>query len=275
MRKRLLIAVVAVASVAMLRAQTPAAPAFDVTSIKPNHSSETDYGSYVQPGGRYLAVNITLRMLMRIAYGVHESQIIGGPSWMDTDRFDVTGKAEGYPDAGKFRDVARLMLRPLLTDRFKLVLRRDARELPVYAMVVAKPGEFGPKLHRNDDTDCTIVAAPVPADPAAPLPPASVPCGAEMFTNGYLRARAVAIPNLAISLTRFADRVVVNETGLTGKFDWDLFWLPDSLALSVAQPIEGPSMFSAFRDQAGLKLEPRRSVVDVLVVESAAHPESD
>ena len=231
----------------------------------------------VQPGGRYIGVNVTLRMLMRIAYGVHESQIIGGPDWTKTDRFDITAKAEGYPDAAAFHDAARLMLRPLLADRFKLTLRREQRELPIYAMVVGKPGELGPRLQPDDGRECTTPKLPIPKAPVAGVAPRGTPltCGGEMFASGILVGRALTLSTLAISLTRFADRVVVDETGLSGKFDWHIFWLPDEIALSAKSLDDGPSMFSAFRDQAGLKLEPRRRPVEVLVVEGAEHPEPD
>ena len=254
-------------------AQAPAPPSFDVASIKPSPAGGGDqYLSTVQPG-RYIAGNVTLRLLMRIAYGVHDSQIIGGPAWMNTDHFDVTAKADGYPDAAAFRDQARLMLRPLLTDRFKLTLRREQRELPIYAMVVAKAGEFGPGLRRDDGIDCTIPKA-VFSQPGASGGGTQLVCGAELFSSGILAGRALPLSTLALTATRVADRVVIDETGLTGKFDWHLFWLPDNRALSDAR-ISGPSMFTAFLEQAGLKLESRRRQVDVLVVERAERPEAD
>jgi uncharacterized protein (TIGR03435 family) len=276
MQKGLLIAVATACSIGIAGAQAPNAPAFDVASIKPALAGVGDqYISAVQPGGRYIGMNITTRMLIKIAYGVHDSQIIGGPAWTNTDRFDINAKAEGYPDAVAFRDTARLMLRPLLTDRFKLTLRREQRELPIYAMTVAKPGELGPRLQPDDGRECTTPRPPIPI-PISPsgVAPGALICGGEMFASGVLMGRALTLSTLAITLTRFADRVVVDETGLTGKFDWHIFWLPDEIALS-GRSIDGPSMFSAFRDEAGLKLEPRRRPVEVLVVERAEHPEPD
>jgi len=275
MQKSLLIAVATACTIAIAGAQAPNAPAFDIASIKPDLAGGDQYLSTVQPGGRYIGMNITTRMLIRIAYGVHDSQIIGGPAWTNTDRFDITAKTEGYPDAATFRDTARLMLRALLTDRFKLTLRREQRELPIYAMVVAKAGELGPRLQPDDGRECTTPKPPIPISPVSGVAPGALTCGGEMFASGILMGRALTLSTLAISLTRFADRVVVDETGLTGKFDWHIFWLPDEIALSTKPLGDGPSMFSAFRDQAGLKLEPRRRSVEVLVVERAEHPEPD
>jgi uncharacterized protein (TIGR03435 family) len=279
MAKRLSAAVVAASFVATLCAQTPpaAVPAFDVASIKPNHSGELEYSSIVQPGGRFVSTNISLRMLMKIAYGVHDDQIAAGPSWIDTDRWDINAKAEGYTNAAAFLDAARRMVRPLLADRFRLVLRHEPRELPVYALVVAKPnGGFGPNFRRNEHDDCT-------GPPALPMQPAQgttepaikLGCGVGVFRPGHLAARAMTLRELIVTLTRFTDRVVVDRTGLTGKFDWDIQWVPDDLRVDNVRPPDGPSIFAAFLDQAGLKLERSRGEVDVLVVEHVERPESD
>src|SRR5882762_3775451 len=133
-------------------AQSADNPTFDVASIKSNHSGDEQSASFVQPGGRYTATNVTLRTLVKSAYGLHDNQLVGGPSWINTERFDITAKAEGYTTPSAFRDQARLMLRPLLADRFKLVLRRVRRDLPVYALVKAGGG-FGPQFRRSDARD--------------------------------------------------------------------------------------------------------------------------
>jgi uncharacterized protein (TIGR03435 family) len=139
-------------------------------------------------------------------------------------------------------------------------------------MEVAKAGELGPRLQPDDGRECTTPKAPIPNTPVPGVASgAGLTCGGELFASGVLEGRALTLSTLAISLTRFADRVVVDETGLTGKFDWHIFWLPDEIARR-ANPGDGPSMFSALRDQAGLKLEPRRRPVEVLVVETRRTP---
>src|SRR5262249_7802831 len=87
-----------------LWSQSSQTSTFEVASVRSNHSGDSESASFVQPGGRYTATNVTVRMLMKSAYGVHDNQIIGGPSWINTDRFDITAKAAGYATAAEFRD---------------------------------------------------------------------------------------------------------------------------------------------------------------------------
>ena len=276
MKTRLILVIVTMTWVAALVAQAPKEPAFDVAAIKPSADTQAFSFSMVQPGGRYIGQNMTLRLLIKTAYGVHDSQIIGGPSWIDSDHWDINAKAEGYKEATPFRDQARLMVRPLLADRFKLVLHHEQRQLPVYALVVAKAnGEFGPNFRRDDEHGCDKPASLSPVEGAAE-PAGPMPCGADGFNPRHLWARAMTLNYMLIGLARTSiDRVVVDHTGLTGKFDWEVQWVPDDLRVDAAKRPDGPSIFQAFRDQLGLKLEPTRDRVDVLVVDRAEHPETD
>jgi uncharacterized protein (TIGR03435 family) len=276
MKTRLILTIVTMTPVVALLAQAPG-PAFDVVAIKPSADTQVFSYSMVQPGGRYLGQNMTLRLLIKTAYGVHDSQIIGGPSWLDSDHWDINAKAEGYKDATAFRDQARLMVRPLLADRFKLVFHHEQRELPVYALVVAKAnGEFGPNFRRNDERNCDKPAPPLPPAEGAAEPTGPMPCGADGFNPRHLWARAMTLNYMLIGLERTSiDRVVVDHTRLTGKFDWEVQWVPDDLRVDAPNRLEGPSVFQAFRDQLGLKLEPTRDRVDVLVVDHAEHPQTD
>ncbi len=260
----------------LLHAQSAEIQTFDVASIKPNHANDKESSSMVLPGGRYTATNVTLRTLVKSAYGLHDDQLIGGPSWINSERFDIVAKAEGYTTPSAFRDHARLMLQPLLVDRFKLVLRRERQDLPVYALVLAKSGGvFGPQFQRSDARACsgalqamsTVARA---AEPAAPLP-----CGAEIYRLGHLAARGMALSNFVLNVSRWTDRVVVDRTGLEGKFDWDLQWIPEDLSLQRTDAPEGPSLLAALREQAGFKLTGQRSSVEVLVVVRVERPEPD
>ena len=277
MKKRLFFAVVLAALAATLRAQAPASPAFDVAAIKPAADTTVFSYSFVQPGGRYIGQNMNLRLLIKTAYGVHNSQIIGGPSWIDSDRWDINAKAEGYKDPGPFRDMSRLMVRRLLADRFTLVFHHELREIPVYALVVAKAnGEFGPNFRRNDGRDCDKPMPPFPAVEGAAEPPFGFICGADGFNTRHLGARAMTLNYMLIGLARTSlDRPVVDHTRLTGKFDWEVQWVPDDLQIDGARRPEGPGIFEAFRDQLGLKLEPARDRVDVLVIDRVDRPETD
>ena len=230
----------------------------------------------MQPGGRYTATNVTLRMLVKTAYSLHDDQVVGGPGWIDADRFDIAAKAAGYSAPSAFRDRARLMLRPLLADRFKLVVRHERREIAVYALALARAdGRFGPQFRRSASDDCTGPPRAMRPATGAAEPEIPLPCGAELYRLGHLAARRMALSNLAFNVSRWTDRVVVDRTGLDGTFDWDVQWVPDPLTPDSGRPPEGPSLFAALRDQAGLKLEGTRAPVEVLVVENAERPDPD
>ena len=257
-------------------AQPAATPSFDVASVKPNRSGDRESASFVQPGGRYTATNVTLRMLVKSAYGLHDTQLVGGPSWINTERFDVAAKAEGYPTAAGFRDQARLMLRPLLAERFKLVVKPERRDLPVYALVVARPdGGFGPQFRRFESGDCDGPPKAMRIAPGGSEPEAPLPCGAEIYRLGHLAARGMPVSVFVLNISRWTDRVVIDGTGLEGRFDWEVQWVPDDLTSDRTIAPEGPSLFAAVRDQAGFRIDRRRSSVEVLVVERAERPDPD
>jgi uncharacterized protein (TIGR03435 family) len=117
-----------------LAAQQPA-PAFEVASVKPNDSGSPRSGTSVPPGGRFEGTNVTLQQLMKVAYNVRDVQIVGGPAWLKGDRFDVTGK---IPDGATPTSVPE-MVKSLLSDRFRLIIHTEARQQPVYALVLARP----------------------------------------------------------------------------------------------------------------------------------------
>lgn len=275
MKRLAALAVSMYAALAGLAAQGPAAPAFDVASVKPNQSGEAESAAFVQPGGRYTATNVTVRFLVKSAYGLHDDQVVGGPAWMNSDRFDIAARADNYTTASGFRDAARLMLRPLLADRFKLVLASDRRELPVYALMLARAGRLGPQLRRFDAADCDAgrkVLAPVAG---ALEPGAELPCGAEIYRPGHLAARGLELSLFALNVSRYTDHVVVDRTGLTGKFDWELQWIPDDAERDAATPPAGPSLPSALEEQTGFRLRGQRALVDVRVVERLERPAPD
>ena len=124
---RLILVLVPAVLTATPSAQVPQDPAFDVAAIKPAADTTAFSYSHVERGGRYIGQNMSLRLLIKTGYGVHDNQIIGVPPWIDSDRWDIHAKAEGYKDAMAFRDMSRLMVRPLLADRFKLVMHHELR----------------------------------------------------------------------------------------------------------------------------------------------------
>jgi uncharacterized protein (TIGR03435 family) len=258
-----------------LSGQANQAPTFEVVSVKPSNAVDDRTASFVQPGGRYTATNVTLRMLVKTAYGVHDDQVVGGPDWIGRERFDISAKAEvAYASATAFRDQARLMLRQALADRFKLVLRSERREIPVYALVLARgDGGLGPQLSRSDISECAGPPKAVPTAPGAFEPNLPAPCGAGFSRPAHVGARGVEFSTLVTSVSTWADRVVVDRTGLTGTFDWDLQWTMEPLSPNTAAA--GVSLFTALREQLGLRLESQRAMVDVLVVDRVERPGPD
>ena len=252
-------------------------PAFEVASVKPNTSGDGRVLMTPQPGGRLNLVNVPLRLMIRYAYRVQDFQVVGGPDWISTARFDVVAKAEG---GNPSQEELQLMLRSLLADRFKLVVRPDTREMPTYSLVPARAdGKTGAQL-RKSDANCGPATAP-----SAPPAPGQLPSCGSMLGFGNLKARGSTMAALASTLSTFAGRIVVDRTGIMGGYDVELNWTPDQIPRPVGdQPVQvngvtvdpnGPSLFTALQEQLGLKLESTKGPVDVLVVERAEKPAED
>jgi uncharacterized protein (TIGR03435 family) len=250
------------------------AQSFEVASVKVNKSGEPQSGPQMQPGGRLTLTNRTLRYLVQFAYStlesqLHDFQIVGGPEWADKDRFDVTAKMEGNPPpVPATANLARMMLRGVLAERFQLKVRMESREVPVYALVVARPnGQLGAGLRLRQD-GCERFVPP----PGGPELKGSAPlCGYLRGGQGMLNYRGVPISSLfRPNALGGLDRLVIDRTNLQGLFDIDLTWAVDATAADNA-----PSIFTAVQEQLGLKLEPTRAPVDVLVIESAEKPAPD
>lgn len=269
----------------LLNAQAPAnnekAPAFEVASVKVNKSGE-GWSLPFQPGGRVTQTNRTLRQMILFAYSFspppgitdgwfQDFQLVGGPAWAASDRFDIVAKMEGNPPRDRATDdLARLMLRTLLADRFQLRLNTETRELAVYALVLARSdGALGPRLRRQT-FDCDN--APSPTSLPEPGGPPRRPCGHLGHPHPTsLSYQGVGIERVAIGLSPTVGRVVIDRTGLRGRFDVDLDWGP-----ALGAPAESaPSIFTAVQEQLGLKLESQRGPVEVLVIQHAECPTPD
>jgi uncharacterized protein (TIGR03435 family) len=252
---------------------------FEAASVRKNVNPGGPVGANISPNG----VQITgypLRELIRAAYGprviVTRSQMVGGPGWMTTDRFDITARAAGDfgpgdPDGG-LPPRLLAMIRALLEDRFKLRIHFEQREQPIYALVLARDDRrLGPHM-KVSLGDCQT--PPFATRPERPCGVTSVP--------GTMTFRAVDMPRLVRVLAGFPEigRVVQEQTGLEGAYDMQLQWTPgfiDSInpgGTPVADPNadQGTSLFSALQEQLGLKLESRRAAVDVLVIDSVEPP---
>jgi uncharacterized protein (TIGR03435 family) len=246
---------------------------FDVASIKRNLEwNQPGSGlAGAQPGGRFIGRGVTLRRLISDAYGM---DVIGGPEWIGSDRFDVNAVVQG--DVGP--DDIRRMLRPLLADRFKLVVHTEAREQPVYVMTLARDDRrLGPNL-KPSDPKCAAAAEkyfPTMGFPA--------PCGDFRMGPRELTGRGIPMGMLGGIVSDRVGRKVLDRTGLTGRFDLEMKWTteaglvvgPDRAGANDPAGSDGASIFTALQEQLGLKLEATRAPVDVLVVDRAEPPTPD
>jgi len=259
--------------------------AFETASVKPNKSGEDDRYIRLDPRGTSLAVvNLPLRQLITFAYQIQGFQLEGGPDWITSDRFDILAKPEReVPSTSAFfggQEPLRVMLRTLLADRFKLVMHKETKELPIFELVLARQdGKLGPQL-RPASADC---AARQAAARAAPPPPASAgqpgPGSCGITANfGRIRGGGVTLEMVANLLSQPSQRLVIDRTGLTGNWDLEVNYTPDKSQVPPGVELppgidpNGPSLFTAIEEQLGLKLRPARGPVEVLVIDSVQQP---
>lgn len=242
-------------------------PAFEVASVKQNRSGSPQRGMGFQPGGRFRATNMTLRGIVAAAYGTPEPlplfRVLEGPGWIDADRFDIeaiagsefaeTQSRPGWTVRGE------LMLRTLLADRFRLVARQETRDLPAYALVMARSdGRLGQQLRRSTD-DCQN---------AAPIP-----CGGFGGNQpNRVSGRHLTLDQLArFIMLNAVDRPVVNRTGLEGNFSLDLDYTR-TLGPNVTPTDSEPSIFTALQEQLGLRLQPIMLPLEVVIIDRVEQP---
>jgi uncharacterized protein (TIGR03435 family) len=260
-----------------------ALPSFEAASIKPSKSGTPGlFRIGLEPGGRFVANGINVSTLIQIAYNVKENQISGAPSWFNSDRFDIQAKPDDAAAAEmqklppeKRSEQSRQMLQSLLADRFKLKLGHETRELSVYLLTVAKNG---PKFKES--------TLPQQQGPAGSEPPRR---GIMMNGRGQLNVIDAKLDMFANVLSHQLGRVVIDKTGLTGRYDFTLHWTPDpgegpvmpggpgpgreSPGGAPPPPEQsGPSLFTALQEQLGLKLESQKAPVDILLIEHVEKP---
>jgi len=263
--------IVIAASLAAVQAIPPAVtvPIFEDVMVAPNDSRENGtYVNYIR--GRLFVQNSTLRMLIRSSYGVHDSQIVGGPAWMNVDRFDIGAKGdvgnspalpvlhEGDPSQ------LQLMMQVLLVDRFELYVHRERQDADVYALTLAnQDGRLGPGLRRSD-VDCEALAVQARQGHSRIR---TEPRRCELSRDGgSLTIGGRSLSLLANSLSRMVGKPVINQTGLTGNFDVRLTWRPDRASPPTA-------LLAVVREQLGLDLVSQTRPTDVLVVDHATPPD--
>jgi len=245
-------------------------PQFEAASLKPASPDERATLIAMPTGGRLEIVNMTLKAMIENAYGIQPFQISGGPSWMDADHYNISAKAE----VAVKREEVLLRLQSLLADRFKVVVRREVKQLPVYALVMArKDGKPGPGLTESKKGGC------VEPDPANPFAVDQMRlCGNFALGPDGVTLVSAPIATLTPLLSRVLGRTVLDKTGLTKNFDISIEWTPDQ-AIAMRPPPDGRpsdsaggSIFTVFREQLGLAFQAQKGPVEIFEIERAEKP---
>jgi uncharacterized protein (TIGR03435 family) len=256
------------------RLQEPSAnmPSFDVASIKPGRPGFDGVRLQFTPDG-FMAEDIPLQLLIREAFGVKDDQVSGLPNWGKTENYDVNAKVSSFQQGNLTRlssEQRRSMLVLLLADRFKLRVHHESKELPIYALVIAKGG---PKLRvtgvgSGDQRD-------VHGDTPQP--------GVMLMGPGRISGQGIPIASLVKMLSgQNLGRPIVDKTGLTGNYDFALKWTPeggstftgasDGKDVTHSDTDSGPTIFTAIQEQLGLKIESQKGPVDTLVIDHVERP---
>jgi uncharacterized protein (TIGR03435 family) len=247
-------------AVTLLAAQTEAPLVFEVATVKPSVSGLFGGIRPAEGGQRYVAKGVTVRFMIRAVYHIIDDQIIGGPAWMNTERFDVEGRAARPSSLRQLQE----MFQTLLADRFKLQFHRETKQLPAFALTVDKTG---PKLTANDNPDEVGDVSVGPSTGRLP--------------GMYVRKASMSY--LCWHLAQFPDvgRPVLDRTDLKGFYDFKLEFAPQTGGMmadgggEAPHTFFGPSIFTALREQLGLKLVPEKSPVEVLVIDRLERPSSN
>jgi uncharacterized protein (TIGR03435 family) len=236
---------------------------FDVVSIKPSDPLSERQHIGISPSGSFEAIGVRLSDLIQQAYNLRPFQLVGASGWMDTDRYEIHTKDQkpgpSEPDLAKmseeqqnaFRDQFLGKLRRMLADRFQLKVHRETKEMPVYILTVAKGG-------------AKLQTLPDDGKPGSGLSSRRADDGKREVIGHKLTAAG-----LARFLSGQIGRTIVDQSGLTGKYDFKLTWAPDM------GDTTGPSLFTALQDQLGLKLDSSKGPVEVVVVDSAQKPSAN
>jgi uncharacterized protein (TIGR03435 family) len=234
---------------------------FDAVSVKPSDPHDFRVMMRDMPGqANYTGV--TVKMLIQQAYQVRDFEVVGGPKWIESNRYDIVAR----PPAGgtdfpsdpmtatdqqreTFRHLRAAMVRAMLADRFRLKTHKETRDLPLYVLTVA---EGGSKLRKSNGINVS--------DPD--LGPGMI-----RANQGSLAGTELDMPYVVETLSRLMDRIVLNKTALDGKYDFALKWSPDPTAAADA-----PGIFTALQEQLGLKLESSKGPVEVVVIDSVEAP---
>jgi uncharacterized protein (TIGR03435 family) len=271
---------------ASVRVQDPTTlPSFDVVSIKENKSGDTVQGSRRQPG-RIVIANVPLRLSIINFFGLQPQQLIGGPDWINSSRYDIVAQFSGEMPVTEPGTVGplQLMMQRVFAERFKLAVHTETRDIPVYELTLARRDRtLGSKL-KPAATDCEAVMNAMlknareggPPPTAGPqLPDGRPACGMRVGPGNRLVAGGTSMAALARSMSNPVGRIILDKTGLIGGFDLELEFSPDPSAAGGQPSVSDtnlPSLFTAIEEQLGLKLVPERRPVEVLVIDRVERP---
>ena len=243
---------------------------FDVVSIRRNNGTG-GMGARTVPGS-FSVFGVPMRFVVRQAYVAQDFQITGGPDWMNTDLFDIEARFDpATGPTGRMALAARL--RNMLRERFNFSARTETREIPIYALVRTRGDRLGPAI-KPSAVDCS--GLPAPGRGAGPGPDGRPVCGGR-GGPGQIVAGGLTMAQLAQQLSQYAGRLIVDKTGLTGSYAFDLTWAatlaprpPAGLALPV--DADAPSLGAALEEQLGLTLDAQRGPVEMVIVERLEAP---
>jgi uncharacterized protein (TIGR03435 family) len=237
---------------AQAAAASAPAPVFDVAAIHLHKQMPHERSHIVDTNGRFITVNVSPKAIMQWAFDIPASRIAGGPEWVDSARFDIEAKAENSLDMSHTYDAGaahlekRRMVQALLADRFKLATHPETRELPIYTLVVSKNG---PKFLDSQAHGTTINSG---------------------RDHIQIEGGDNTVALLAEQLAEVVGRVVIDKTAIQGRYSLTLKWTPEDAA--PAPDSSEPSIFTAIQEQLGLKLEPQKGPVQVLVIDHIEAP---
>jgi uncharacterized protein (TIGR03435 family) len=250
-------------------------PEYAVATVKPAKSDDGRIMMMFTPDGISVS-GVPLQLLLREAFGVGDDRIVGVPGWVKTGRYDIQAKVDGadVPKLSKLStEQRRLMLVPLLANRFGLMFHHETRELPVYALVIAKGGS------RLKESKASHTAA-------GGEPPRRMTM---IRGRGNIEGQGSSIENLVHVLSEQLGRTIIDKTGLAGTYDYTLNWTPDDAPPmgggpgggppgsdnAPPQDAGGPSVFTAIQEQLGLRLEPQKGPADVIVIDHIETPSAN
>jgi uncharacterized protein (TIGR03435 family) len=250
----------------------PVSATFEVVSVRKSTDPAAQLGAR-QMGGGHLSAVLTVRSLVALAYGypdtLRPAQLVGGPSWLDTDKFEINATFDGpvaiAPNSPPVRLLA--MERALLADRFKLQVHQETRQLPVFDLVRSRADRLGPRLVKSDGSCLPLPSTSAPVTDFAPY------CGVKRSVPGAMAAKGITLSRFALLISFLPDvqRIVRDRTGLTDTYDVEIEFARDAATNTQGSP----PITTALKEQLGLELKPAMRPVSVIVIDHVEPPTPD